>query len=399
VQAIPSRKRSVTSALFPIAIALLVLAIAALSVVKLYQPGSSSGRLARFFVFPPDKNGFATGSSAVTATIGSISPDGTKLVFTAADNTGKVQLWLRPIESLSAQPLAGTEGAYLPFWSPDNRWVAFFSEGKLRKIDVTGGPAQTLCNAPQGRGGAWSREDVILFAPNTIGSLFRVSASSGGEPIAVTKLGPSQTGHQFPSFLPDGRHFVFFSLAADNNDGIYVGSLDSSESTRLMTTEKGGMYVPPGYLLFVRESTLLAQAFNANSLHLEGNPFPVGEKVGSDFSRSPGFSASDNGVLSYRMGPGVQGLQLGWYDRGGKASKTSARSEIIEDLTFRLMESKSRFIVTMELEATSGWSSPLRARHHDSRSMLHKKTHRRFGLPTEPASHSHRSGTENGVST
>jgi Tol biopolymer transport system component len=320
--AVKTKKRGLVPVPVAIAIAFSVLIAAAIAIFALY-PSRNSGKpaVARFFVFPPDKGAFSAGSPAVTATIGSISPDGTKLVFSAVDSAGKVQLWLRPIESLNAQPIAGTESAYLPFWSPDSRWVAFFAEGRLRKIDITGGPPQTLCNAPQGRGGAWSREDVILFAPNNLTSLFRVPAS-GGEPVAVTKLAASQMSHQFPSFLPDGHRFVFFVQATGNNDGIYAGSLDSSESTRLITADRGGLYASPGYLLFVREGTLLAQVLGTSSLHLEGDPFPVAEKVGNDFTSTPGFSVSDNGVLSYRMGPGVQGLQMGWYDRGGKVIET-----------------------------------------------------------------------------
>jgi eukaryotic-like serine/threonine-protein kinase len=300
--------------------AFFVLTTIALAVLASYQSRSLNrpAAVVRFLVFPPDKNSFGSGIPAVTAAIGRVSPDGTRLAFTAVDTAGKVLLWVRPIDSITAQPLAGTEDAYLPFWSPDSRWIAFFADGKLRKINVAGGPPQTLCNIRNGRGGTWNPDNVILFAPNNIGALFRVSAA-GGEPVAVTRLGPSQTAHLFPYFLPDGRHFVFSIQDPTENSGIFASSLDSGESTRLVTADTGGLYAPPGYLIFLRDGTLLAQEFTASTLRLEGDPFSVGDKIGTDFANTPGFSVSDTGVLSYRMGPGNQALQIAWYDRAGNS--------------------------------------------------------------------------------
>jgi eukaryotic-like serine/threonine-protein kinase len=316
-QAAPT-KRSVSS-LWMIAVsAFAVLALVALVATALYRSRSSSApAVARFFVFPPDKNNFASGVPQVTAAVGIISPDGTMLAFTAVDNSGRALLWLRPIDSLKAQPLGGTEGAYLPFWSPDSHWIGFFAGGRLRKIDTLGGPAQTICDVTVGRGGAWGRDGVILFAKAT-GPIFRVS-SSGGEPVAVTRPGPSEASHQFPAFLDDGRHFIFFAQSTTGSSGIDTGSLDSADSTRLLAADTGGVYARPGYLLFVREGTLLAQKFDTGTLRFGGDPFPVGAKVANDFANSPGFSVSDNGVMSYRIGAGNQeGLQLGWYDRSGR---------------------------------------------------------------------------------
>jgi serine/threonine protein kinase len=290
----------------------------------LAQAQLSKSTAGRFFIFPPGKSSFSAGASPITAAIASISPDGTKLAFTATDNSGSVLLWVRRIDSLTAQPLDGTESAYLPFWSPDSRWIGFFADGKLRKIDTTGGPPQTLCNAPNGRGGAWSRDGVVLFAPNITGPLFRVGAT-GGEPVALTKLNPPQTSHQFPSFLPDGRHFVFFIQDTTGNSGIYTSTLDSGESTRVMAADTGAAYAPPGYLVFARDGTLLAQAFSAATLQLAGDPFPIGDKVGSDFANTPGFSVSQDGLLSYRMGSGKPGLQTAWYDRSGKMLEAVGR--------------------------------------------------------------------------
>jgi len=283
----------------------------------LTQVQLSKPTVGRFFIFPPANSSFNAGAPPITAAIASISPDGTKLAFTATDSSGKHLLWVRPIESLTAQPLAGTERAYLPFWSPDSRWIGFFADGKLRKIDITGGPPQTLCNAPVGRGGTWSRDGMILFAPNITGPLFQVAAA-GGEPVTITKVKPPQTSHQFPAFLPDGRHFVFLVQDATGNSGIYTSTLASGESARIMTADTGAAYAPPGYLVFVRDGTLLAQPFSTTTLQLAGNPFPIGDKVASDFANTPGFSVSENGLLAYRMGAGKPALQTAWYDRSGK---------------------------------------------------------------------------------
>jgi Tol biopolymer transport system component len=149
-----------------------------------------------------------------------VSPDGTRLVFSAS-NEGRSQLWVRPLDSLAAQPLAGTEGASYPFWSPDSASLGFFADGKLKRLDIPGGAAQVLANAPVGRGGTWNAEGVIVFTPSSGGPLVRVPAT-GGDPVAVTRVESGQTGHRFPQFLPDGRHFVYFTLGGPNQ-GIYAG--------------------------------------------------------------------------------------------------------------------------------------------------------------------------------
>src|SRR5207245_2494388 len=135
-----------------------------------------------------------------------ISPDGRRLVFSASE--GKSQLWVRPLDSLAPQPLAGTDGASYPFWSPDSASVGFFADGKLKRIDIVGGAPQVLAVAPLARGGAWNRDGTILFAGNT-GPLLKVPAT-GGEAVAITRLETGQSAHQFPQFLPDGRHFIYF---------------------------------------------------------------------------------------------------------------------------------------------------------------------------------------------
>src|SRR5205823_2606703 len=166
-----------------------------------------------------------------------LSPDGRQIVFVASGD-GPSRLWLRPLDSTTARPLAGTEGAAIPFWSSDNRSVGFFADAKLKRVDVAGGPPQTLATAPGFRGGTWNADGVILFTPNTGSPLFRVPAS-GGEAVAVTKL-DRQASHRFPSFLPDGRQFLFLVQGTPDTAGIYLGSLDSAETRRLTAADTPG---------------------------------------------------------------------------------------------------------------------------------------------------------------
>ncbi len=253
-----------------------------------------------------------------------ISPDGRRLVFVASSE-GKSQLWLRPLESVTAQPLPGTEGASSPFWSPDSRSIGFFAEGKLRRIDIAGGLVQTVANAALARGGTWNGDGVILFSPASSSPLYRVSAT-GGEPVAVTRLDPQHFSHRFPQFLPDGRHFVF--SAQGSPQGVYVASLDTLTARRLFSADTAAV-VTPEHLLFVREGTLVAQRFDWRKRELSGGPFPVTEKVALEESgrfRVGAFSASTTGVLAYRTG-GAINRQLLWFDRAGKPLARTGAAE------------------------------------------------------------------------
>jgi Tol biopolymer transport system component len=266
----------------------------------------------RFFVYPPDK-AYYGGSFAV-------SPDGRRVVSRVSFE-GKVLLWVRALDSLTMQPLAGTEDSSFPFWSPDSRFIGFFSKGKLRKIEVTGGPAQPLCDAPDPRGGTWNVDGVIVFAPKGGDALYRVAAA-GGTPVPLTTLDTSrkETSHYHPRFLPDGRHFLYLVNSPQRESaGIYVGSLDKQEPKRLVSADASAEYAPPGYLLFLRDRTLMAQGFDADKLALTGEPFSVVEQVdriggGARFAL---FSVSQTGVLAYRTGLS-DSSQLIWFDREGK---------------------------------------------------------------------------------
>ena len=248
-----------------------------------------------------------------------VSPDGRRLVF-AGDNTeGKRFLWMHSLDSLATEAIAGTEGADRPFWSPDSRFVAFFSiDNKLKKIDISGGPAQTICDAETETpaGGTWNQDGIILFGT----PLRRVSAD-GGEPQPVLELNKSrrEIDHEWPYFLPDGRHFLYLARSADTREsGTFTGSLDSSQTQLVIRGESNVRYVPPGFLIYGSQQTLLAQKFDAKTLRVTGRPFPIADQVGA-FGLSPGsqFSASQTGVLAYRGG--VSGrVQLAWYNQDGK---------------------------------------------------------------------------------
>jgi eukaryotic-like serine/threonine-protein kinase len=264
-----------------------------------------------FSVSPPKQEILETG--------GGLSPDGNLLALVSADPGGQTRLWIRPLESLVARPLPGTEGVQYTFWSPDSRFIGFFAQGKLKKIDVSGGPPQILCDAPNGRGGTWNREGTILFSPRVVDAIYRVPAA-GGEPTAVTTTETKQETHWWPYFLPDGRHFLYLIRGdPQENQMICLGSLDLKDRKRLLKADSGGTYAPPGYLLFARAGTLLAQRFDAKTLQLEGDPFPVVESVAYRLSRGhAAFSISENGRLAYLTGGINPKTQLVWFDRKGK---------------------------------------------------------------------------------
>jgi Tol biopolymer transport system component len=276
----------------------------------------------RFIVQPPAGGVIESiYSTAVQQLIaGAISPDGRKLAFPSKDLTsGKIMMWVRSLDTILpvAIPQSEESGGAM-FWSPDSQSLAFFSQGKLNKVKVAGGHPQTLCDAPNGRGGTWNRDNTIVFAPNTVGVLYRVNSEGGDcDPVAVTQLLNGQIFHTYPSFLPDGRHFTYFAGGTSASvSGVYLGSLDSLVGTRLLAADSSAKYASPGYLLFVRKGTLLAQAFDGTKI-ISDETIPLAESVSVVSSGSPSFSVSDNGTLTFRTGPGNQNLQLAWFDRKG----------------------------------------------------------------------------------
>jgi Tol biopolymer transport system component len=255
-----------------------------------------------------------------------VSPDGQRLAFVAIGANRVQSLWLRPLGALSAQPLAGTEGAFLPFWSPDSRFIGFFAGGKLKKIDAAGGPPLTLCDAPNGRGGTWNRDGVIVFAPDLYSVLYRVSAAGGAPAALPLDQSRKEKVYHFPYFLPDGRHFIYragvtTAYARDEVNGIYVGSLDSSEYKLILKEDTYAIYASD-HLLFWRDGALMAQPFDAQSLQLSGEAVPVAEQVLMNLSEVRAvFSVSENGVLVFQSGGRLSvtaATPLTWFERDGK---------------------------------------------------------------------------------
>ncbi len=264
------------------------------------------------YILPPEKTTFGSQTSMV------VSPDGRRIAFVAA-NGGAPMLWVQPLNSATAQPLAGTEGASYPFWSADSRSLGFFAGGKLNKIDASGGPPQIVCDAPAGRGGAWNQDGTIVFAAEAEGALMRVDAA-GGTPVAATELKTGEASQRWPSFLPDGKHFLYFcSGTSDAADAIYAGALGSKDRVLVLHNDSNATYAEPGYLLFVRNGTLMAQRFDTRKLAVEGDALPMADHVAVFSSYWRGlFTASSNGVLLYQGGGLTNGTQLVWYDRTGK---------------------------------------------------------------------------------
>ncbi|HEV8588252.1 MAG TPA: protein kinase [Pyrinomonadaceae bacterium] len=292
-----------------------VLLIACASLALLYfWPRSVDKRPISFAIEVPDK--------VTEIREPAVSPDGRMIAFQGISE-GKPALYLRALDSINAQRIAGTDNGALAFWSPDSRSIGFFSDNKLKKVDLTGGAPQTLCNAATGVGGTWNREGTILFAIAGHG-LQRVSAS-GGEPAQALALDSSrlEIEHDYPVFLPDGKHFLYYSWKGTRGASeIYVSSLQNDQRKLLLKNDSNIAYVVPGYLLFAREFTLMAQAFDASKLELSGEPFPVLENVAYSSNNSLShFSVSENGTIVFWKGSDV-GRQLAWFDRSGKQIAT-----------------------------------------------------------------------------
>jgi len=301
--------------------AVLLAASVMLAIPYVFHSSPAEPGAVRFNIPPPESATFGDSSC--------ISPDGRLLAFTAREADGKVSLWIRPLDSVTSKALGGTEGAEFPFWSPDSRFIGFFSENKLKKIDISGGRPQTLCDVTSNpRGGAWNSDGTILFTPDFTTPLYKVSAG-GGVPSPLTEFDPSrkENSHRWPCFLPDGRHFLYFARAAGGEGkAIFVGSLDSNERTLLFDCESRAVFASAdnaransrSSLLFIRDKTLMAQSFDERKLKLFGDAYPVAEDIELYGESGPtgygAFSVSDEGILAYRAGVSSI-VQFAWVDR------------------------------------------------------------------------------------
>jgi len=268
---------------------------------------------------PPEGTDFDLRAAAPGPTV--VSPDGKRIAFTAVDEDAETRVFVRNLDASEATALSGTEGAQFPFWAPDSRWLGFFTQpgDLLRKIDTTGGPPMTLCAASNGKGGSWSSDGVIVFAPNAGSGVYRVS-SAGGEAVEITTPDAEHhNSHRLPWFLPDGRHFLFAARGANSEESaIMIGSLDGDEPRELLRSISQAAYTA-GRLIFVRDQTLMTQDFDPKAMKLMAEAMPVAE----DVMVIPGaslaiFGVSQNGVLAYQTGDAVAETILEWRDRTGR---------------------------------------------------------------------------------
>ena len=269
----------------------------------------------RSTLLPPDNLSFRTTSTTISG-VPVLSPDGTKLAFVAADRKGVQAIYVRPLGALTAQPLAGAEDGEFPFWAPDSHNLGFFSKGKLKRIDVNGGPAQELADATLPRGGTWSKKGIIVFSPTPASVLKQVPASGGGAVTSATAFSSDEATHSWPSFLPDGEHFLFECAP---RAAVCLGQLASSQHKIVLQDTAFALY-SAGQLLFVRDEVLLAQPFSLRKMEATGEATPMAEHVATNavVGGLGIFSVSDTGVLVYEQSQSAAGWPLTWYGRDGR---------------------------------------------------------------------------------
>jgi serine/threonine protein kinase len=312
---------------------LITLTTLALAAVAALIPGWLAHRretpppVARASILPPTGTSFSAPPASVVTPQVTVSPDGRFVVFVAEKPGGRPMLWVRSIDAIESRELPGTEDALYPFWRPDSQALGFFARGKLKTIELAGGPATTLSDAPlDSRGGTWNQHGTILFAPSSVDVIHRIAATGGAvTPVTAFDTSRGENSHRFPSFLPDGRHFVYAVRAAKAEDwGLSIASLDAPNGQVLVTdTSWYGQIVRPGYLLFMRGSSLMSHRIDLDTRRLQGEPVPLAAPVGTTTTSFAGFSASQTGVLVYAMHPGLTGA-LRWFDRAGAALETVA---------------------------------------------------------------------------
>jgi Tol biopolymer transport system component len=303
-----------------------VLAALALAAGAYFRRAPAQIGMLKFAVPAPDQASYASSPA--------ISPDGRMLAFSAFSTDKKRMLWIRPLDSLRATSIDGTEDALAPFWSPDGQYIAFFAGKKLKKVPLAGGSPETLCDTEGlAGGGTWNRDGVIVFGRSFYDGLYRVPAK-GGEATALTRLDTAhgERAHLWPRFLPDGKHFLFYALAEqDEGTGVRLGSLDSNEATRLLGADTNAIYAElrnpdggdkAGYLLYAQGHRLMAQPFDASTLRVKGEPLSIADEINYlQFVNLLPISASGNGLLAYQS-IDTPKRQLAWFDRGGNQTAT-----------------------------------------------------------------------------
>jgi serine/threonine protein kinase len=325
----PSKR---ASRLWPALAALAILGLAALAFVH-FREAAPDPSVRYATILPPEKTSFDFSNNLGLV---ALSPDGKRMVFAAKGEDGKSQLWLRAFDTASAQPLQGTGGGAFPFWSPDSRWVGFFADRKLKKLDTQGGPPIPLADAiDSGAGGSWSPKGTIVFAPTIFAPLLKISSDGGNTILAVGQDVAMGTAHGFPWFLPDGEHFLFASWGGAGRMQLRVASLSSTASSVIGEADSNAVY-SEGHILYLRENSLMAQPFDLKSLRTAGAAAPVAERVERflNLVEVAAFSTSATGLLAYHAGTEAAVRQLTWFDRQGKSTGIVGEPRAFFDIQF-----------------------------------------------------------------
>ena len=313
-------------------VALVLLAVAGASLFSAYVRKSTPPVPAiHAALLPPDRMLFQ-----LTGDYGgppAVAPNGRSVVFPAVDPLGKRTIWIRRLDAQAPESLPGTEGGTFPFWAPDSRAIGFFANGQLKRLDLDSGSALTLCDAPAGRGGSWGVHGAIIFAPGVRGGLQQVSADGGAASALTSTDGTTYTSHRWPQMLADGRHFVYLAVQQEegrDQSAIFLGSL-TGRTPVMMLRSRTQAVVASGQLLFLRDRTLWAQPFDADSAELRGAPVAIARDVLEDPTIWCGvFAASDGGLLVYQTGQ--PGTALTAYDRDGHPAGAVGETGIIFDV-------------------------------------------------------------------
>ena len=349
-EAQPSRSRSLLP--WTVAAVLTVLFLASALAGWLGRgPESEERKVLRAQIPPPEGTSFALAAFAPGA--GVVSPDGSKIAFAATDADGRRMLWMRRVSDLAARPLPGTEGASFPFWSPDSRFAAFFSgDGKLRKIDSTGGPPVTICAAPNGKGGSWNDDGQILFAP-AHNTAIQIVSAAGGESRPATEMPDGVSSQRFPYWLPGGR-FLYFarSSVSTDSDRVMIASIDTLGPGEELFAAASNVAIASGHLLFIREGTLMARPFDPETATFLGDGMPVAEDVMYIAgARYGAFSVSQTGLLIYNTGLVDMQSELVWADKAGEVIASLGTGDLLFDLA---ISPDGRYAAAGVLDETAG---------------------------------------------
>jgi serine/threonine protein kinase len=348
-RATPARVRLVGLRRLAVATLVFVIAGLALSFVA-RQDGSENPRQVEFMIAPPPGSTFtSTGSSSVESTQLAVSPDGSSVAFVATGSDHVRQIWVRALSSSTARPIPGTLDAVYPFWSPSSRSIGFFSQGKLKRVDLDGGPVRSLASVVAGRGGTWSENGTILFSPETGGAIFRLDADGALHQQTVLSSSRQETSHRWPQFLPDGRHFIYFAKSADDaQSGIRLASLNAPDDTVVVRTNAGAIFAPSGHLLYVADDQLLAASFDIDRGRLMNDAVTLVEAIATSSSFYGAFSVSNDGVLAYATSGAL--AELVWVGRDG--ARLGVAGPPGQYVDFRLSPS-NRYLAVAEVEPRS----------------------------------------------